>query len=124
MRVKKMAAFVVTILAFGLAAPKPAEAFGFNLFEPLGWGQKRVVRHYYYYPRYAHRFHAHSATDPYAYKYEQPGYYPLKDSEYWRPAKEVHKRRARHQFPRYHKAWGKCPQGRGNCAVKHHRHHR
>ena len=47
-----------------------------------------------------------SAYDPYAYKYEHRGYYPYYGSDYWRPAREVKRRRFRYVQPKYHWAWG------------------
>lgn len=52
------------------------------------------------------RYDRHSASDPYAYRYEHRGYYPYYGSDYWRPAHMVKNRRFSYTQPRYHKSWG------------------
>ena len=115
MRFKTMIAMVAAVLALALASPKSAEAFGWHrTAEPAGWGRMRTVRHWVYHPRYHHVYHSHTATDPYAYRYEPRGYYPYYGSHYWAPAYALRKRnhlRYHHwnaQAPRYkyYKAWG------------------
>jgi hypothetical protein len=107
MRLKSLIAMAAAVLALGLAAPKPAEAFGWHRNgEPAGWGRMRTIRHWVYYPRYHHTYHSHVATDPYAYRYEPRGYYPYYNSHYWRPAQEMKVARPHYKRPTYHKAWG------------------
>ncbi len=72
---------VVAALTLSLVMPTSASAFG---------------KHY----------DRGSAHDPYAYTYEHRGYYPYYGSDYWRPAREVKRRRFRFEQPRYHWAWG------------------
>ncbi|MEQ1711855.1 MAG: hypothetical protein ABL908_10685 [Hyphomicrobium sp.] len=107
MRLKSMIAMVAAVLALALASPKSAEAFGWHrTAEPAGWSRMRTVRHWVYHPRYHHVYHNHTATDPYAYRYEPRGYYPYYNSHYWRPAHEMRKARAGFVLPTYHRAWG------------------
>ena len=47
----------------------------------------------------------HHGEDPYAYRYEPRGYYPYYNSDYWRPAREVRRRRGI-KSPKYYPAWG------------------
>lgn len=92
---------------------------------PDGYGQTRVVHHHVYYPRYVHVYHVHSGTDPYAYRYVRPGYYPYYNSGYWRPAHLVRKHRPHFRLPRYYQAWGYPKHGKVEYRpvdVRHHRH--
>lgn len=69
-------------LALSLVLPTSASAFGWK------------------------RYDRHSSHDPYAYRYEHRGYYPYYGSDYWRPAREVKRRRFRFNQPKYYWAWG------------------
>lgn len=112
MRFKSLLAVLAMLVAMFLAAPLPAEAGGFHRHDaPRGWGHAPVVRHWVYYPRYQHRYYAHSYTDPYAYRYEPRGYYPHYNSNYWVPAKCYRGCRPHLRLPPYYKAWGATKRG-------------
>lgn len=108
MRSKSVVALVVSILSLGIFAPTQSEAFGWHRGKPpAGWGRVQPVRHWVYYPRYHHVYHSHPVTDPYAYRYKRPRYYPYYNSGYWRSARVMRKRRrARFLHPQYYRAWG------------------
>ena len=107
MRSKSILALVVSVISLGLLAPTPSYAFGWHRSPPPGWGRVQPVRHWVYYPRYHHKYHIHPVTDPYAYRYKRPRYYPYYNSGYWRSAYQMRKRRgARYVHPRYYRAWG------------------
>lgn len=108
MRSKSLLAIATAVMALGLAAPKSAEAFGWQRHtEPAGWGRMRTIRHWVYYPRYDHVYLTHATTDPYSYRYEPRGYYPYYNSRYWTSAAEMRARRkARLPHPPYYAAWG------------------
>ncbi|MGQ0673244.1 MAG: hypothetical protein ACT4N2_10260 [Hyphomicrobium sp.] len=92
----------VAVIGFVIAVVSPAEAWS---RKPAGYGEVQTVRHYGYYPRYNHVYKVHYRTDPYAYRWEQPRYYPYYNSGYWRPAYEV-RRRQYYALPPYYQAWG------------------
>jgi len=74
------------LVALGLAAPQPAEAFD---------------------RRYRENFVVGSPNDPYSYQYIPPRYYPYYNSGMWRPTEEM-RYRYRYDFvrPPYFEAWG------------------
>jgi len=82
MRITRLAARLIALMALSLVASGSVLAFG-----------------------RAH-YDRNSTSDPYAYKYEHRGYYPYYGSRYWRPAHKVRRRRFNYTHPRYHKAWG------------------
>jgi hypothetical protein len=99
------AAVVLVLLVF-MAVPNPAQATGLCLKDcpPPGFDAVRPIRHWVYYPRYWHHYSAHSATDPFAYRYEARGYYPGAGSHYWRH--HYHPGKPNLHLPPYHQAWG------------------
>ncbi len=109
MRFKTILAACAALACIGVADPKPAAAFG-ERDRPDGWNTVRPIRHWVYYPRYAHNYY----VDPYAYQYSPRSYYPYKSSNYWQPAGAVRKRNHQHynhwnvQAPRYkyYPSWG------------------
>ena len=82
LRMKNLVACLVALMAFSFVVPAPAMAFGWK------------------------RYDRQSISDPYAYRYEHRGYYPYYGSRYWRPTRQVRRRRFRFKQPRYHPAWG------------------
>jgi hypothetical protein len=82
LRMKNLVACLVALMAFSFVVPAPAMAFGWK------------------------RYDRQSKSDPYAYRYEHRGYYPYYGSRYWRPTRQVRRRRFRFKQPRYHPAWG------------------
>lgn len=125
MRLKYILAALAGVFALGFLVPDSAEAFGWHRgHPPKGWGRAQTVRHWVYYPRYRHHYHTHPATDPYAYRYRKPRYYPYYNSGYWRSAREMRKRRRYYAQPRYYSAWGYSKPG--YRALRHRRwhHHR
>lgn len=108
MRFRFILTLAVSVFCFGMFAPTASEAGGWHRdHPPAGWGRVQPVRHWVYYPRYHHHYHRHPVTDPYAYRYVRPRYYPYYNSGYWRPASVMHKRRARYHQPKYYRAWGR-----------------
>jgi hypothetical protein len=105
---KKLFRVLAAVLSFGLIGALPAAATDLHrTAPPAGWGQERVINHYVYYPRYHHVYRVHGATDPYAYRPADRGYYPYYNSGYWRPAHEMRNRHKPHlELPKYYKAWG------------------
>lgn len=99
---------VALLAAVGLMAPLAAEAG--HRRAPVGYGEVQVVRHWGYYPRYAHVYTVDFATDPYAYRYSPRRYYPYYNSDYWRPAAVLRYRKACCRpapvLPAYYQAWG------------------
>jgi hypothetical protein len=125
MRITSMAAYAVAALTFCMTFSTPSEAFGWRRDAPVGWGQSQKVRHWIYYPRYHHRYHRNSATDPHGYRWVKPRYYPYYNSGYWRSAAAMRARhKARYPHVPYYRAWG-YPK-RGYKARPHRRwhHHR
>lgn len=106
-RIKSIFAALAALLALVVAVPEQASA-GFGHHHRDGWGTKRVVRHFVYYPNYRHHYATHSATDPYAYRYEPRGYYPYYNSGYWGPARV---KRFRGHLPKYYASWGAWKPG-------------
>lgn len=101
----------VAALAAGLGfTAAPAAAFDWDhASPPPGWGREQVVRHWVYAPRYHHIHYQHATTNPYAYYYQRPHYYPYTGSQYWVPAERMRNRyRYRYHGPqyRYAPAWG------------------
>jgi hypothetical protein len=82
-----------------------AQAFGWcrENCPPAGWGTVRPIKHWVYYPRYAHQYNVHSTTDPFAYHSRAVRYYPG-TSQYW--SHHYHPQRADFALPSYHPAWG------------------
>ena len=109
MRLKSLLAACAALACIGVADPQPAAAFG-DRDQPDGWNTVRPIRHWVYYPRYAHNYH----VDPYAYQYSPRRYYPYNSANYWQPARTVRKRNHQHynhwnvQAPRYkyYPSWG------------------
>ncbi len=109
MRLKRFIAACAAMVCIGVADPQPAAAFG-DRDRPDGWDHARPIRHWVYYPRYAHNYY----VDPYAYQYSPRRYYPYKGSDYWQPTRTVRKRNYQHynhwnvQAPRYkyYPSWG------------------
>lgn len=125
MRMKSLIGKAAAVAALAVLASAPAEAFGWERRgAPAGYGETRVIHHHVYYPRYRHVYHVHAGTDPYAYRYVQPRYYPYYNSGYWRPTHLVKKRRAHYRLPRYYQAWGYPKRSAKSCCVKHTRAHR
>ena len=128
MRIRFITALAAVVLALGFAAQAPANAGGCwrNNCAPAGWGTVRTVKHYGYYPRYAHSYQTAYVTDPYAYRYEPRGYYPYYNSGYWRSAHEMRVRRAHtyrgYATVPYYQAWGAHRHGY-NHRRWHCRHH-
>lgn len=106
MRLMSLFATAAALLAAAVASPAPAEAGWHRSAEPDGWAEPRVVRHWVYYPRYAHVYLRSSGTDPYAYRYEPRGYYPYYNSGYWVPACSYCRPKHNFRLPKYYKAWG------------------
>ena len=122
MRSKFFVVALVALAAICTAFTSPASAFGWHRHEPPhGWGRTRAVRHWVYYPRYAHHYYVHRRTDPYAYRYEPRGYYPYYGSGYWRPSRRVRRHRG-YRAPRYYPAWGHYKR-RWRHRRWHNRHH-
>jgi hypothetical protein len=99
-------AFIVALVGLALI-PASADA---GHRHPRGWGEVQVVRHYGYYPRYAHFYETDLRTDPYAYSWAPRRYYPYYNSAYWRPTWELRYRkrccRPVAYLPPYYQAWG------------------
>lgn len=109
MRLKSVLALVASVAALAMMVmPTTSEAGGWHHKRPpAGWGRVQPVRHWVYYPRYRHTYHTHPVTDPYAYHYKRPRYYPYYRSGYWRPAHVMRKRhRVHYKHPRYYQSWG------------------
>ncbi|MGD9784036.1 MAG: hypothetical protein AB7E80_12790 [Hyphomicrobiaceae bacterium] len=124
MRLKSILAALMALVALAVAVPQTADAGGFHRHRaPEGWGRERVVRHWVFYPRYTHVYYRHSVTDPYAYRYVQPRYYPYYNSRYWVPARCYSRCKPHYRLPRYHASWG-YPGKRRHHHHRHHRHHR
>ncbi len=113
-----LAAFAALCAVFATALPEPAQAG----FRDRGWGERRVVTHRVYRPRYVHVYrYRRGHGDPYAYRYEPRGYYPYYNSRYWKPPQYI--RRPRHyRQPPYYKAWGYPKRGYRHREW-HHRNH-
>lgn len=122
MRLRSLLATLAVLVAAALTSLSPAEAGWHRSAEPDGWSHPRVVRHWVYYPRYAHVYLTHSDTDPYAYRYEPRGYYPYYNSGYWVPACAYCRPRYNYQLPKYYKAWGGTKPSY-NHYEWHYRHH-
>ncbi len=111
MRWKSILAACAALVCVGFASADQAVAFHERDHAPAGWGTVRPINHWVYYPRYAHNYH----VDPYAYRHSPRGYYPYRNSHYWRDADAVRERNHQHynhwnvQSPRYkyHPSWGK-----------------
>lgn len=121
-RIKSIFAALAALLALVVAVPEQASA-GFGHHHRDGWGTKRVVRHFVYYPHYHHHYATHSVTDPYAYRYEPRGYYPYYNSQYWVPARCYKRCFKRYKLPPYYQAWGSRKRGYHH-AKWHKRHHK
>ena len=98
-------------LALGLlSSMAPAAAFDWDRpTPPPGWRGEQTVRHWVYRPLYNHVHYRNSVTDPYAWRWRQPKYYPYYGSRYWVPADQVrHKYRSHAHGPAYvyQPAWG------------------
>lgn len=106
MRLKNVLAALAALAAVGLAAPKSAEAGWTRDMRPEGWDHTQTVRHWVYYPRYAHVYLRHDDTSRYNYRYEPRGYYPYYNSGYWVPACQYCRPRYNFKLPKYYKAWG------------------
>lgn len=117
MRLKAALAALVALVGLAVVAA-PAHAWH---RKPAGYGEVRTVTHYGYYPRYNHVYHVHYRTDPYAYRWEKPRYYPYYNSGYWRPAHEVRRQRY-YALPPYHQAWGYPKRVHCDRGWRHHRH--
>ncbi len=99
---------LAALVALGLMVPHAADA-GWRR-APYGYGRVQVVKHWGYYPRYAHVYNVDFTTDPYAYRYVPRRYYPYYNSGYWRPAAMLRYRKACCRpwpvLPRYYESWG------------------
>lgn len=127
MRSKSVLALIVSVLSLGVVAPVDAQAFGWHRDRPpAGWGRVQRVRHWVYYPRYQNVYRTHRVTDPYAYRYKRPRYYPYYNSGYWKSARVMRKRRRAHfRYPRYYRSWGYHKPGYraiSRRALRHRRH--
>ena len=125
MRSKSVLALAVSVLSLGVLAPSTSHAFGWHRGSPSGWGRVQTVRHWVYYPRYHHTYRTHRVTDPYAYRYKRPRYYPYYNSGYWRSARQMRlRKRMRYVHPRYYRAWGYHKPGYRAFSRRraHHRH--
>ncbi len=86
MRLKSVLAAAAAVMAFALAAPVPAEAFG---------------------DEHRSNFKVGSPADPYSYVPALPRYYPYVNSGYWVPAEQMRGRyRYRYTLPPYQQSWG------------------
>ena len=105
---KGASVLAAALVALALASPTPAEAG--HRRAHVAWGEVETGRTYGYYPGYRHFYAADYRTDPYAYHYVAPNYYPYYNSDYWRPAAYMRWRRACCQpvivLPPYYQAWG------------------
>ena len=108
-------------LAGAAATSDQAQAFGWCRQDcpPAGWGTVRPIKHWVYYPRYSHHYNVHSTTDPFAYQYRQPRYYPG-TSRYWSHHYEA--QRPEFDLPEYHPAWGYDRPYR-KTRIHRHKHH-
>ena len=100
MRWKSFAGTTIAVLLPVIAMPQAASAFGWK------------------------RSHGHH-SDPYEYRFESRGYYPYYNSDYWRPAHKVRRRRGL-DTPKYYPAWGakKRHYQHGEWHAQNHRRHR
>lgn len=115
----------VALLAFAatVAGSDRADAGGlcFRDCPPAGLGRVQPIKHWVYYPRYSHTYNVHSTTDPFAYRYHKPRYYPG-TSRYWTHDTDVE--RADFDLPQYHPAWGYArPARKTRTHTRHRAHH-
>ena len=97
-------------VAFGLLiaclAGMPAPAQAGHCCADRYVQKSKTIRHYVFKPHHRNVYR----VDPYAYYYEQRGYYPHYQSGYWRRLKEVRKTYRRRigsqKSYRYYQSWG------------------
>jgi hypothetical protein len=100
MRTIGFSALAAAIAILAMTAPQQANASDHSV------SQHRSSRHWVYYPRYHHFYPSTGSDDPYAYSYEQRGYYPYYNSGYWKRRQDVALKRSHFHAPKYFRSWG------------------
>lgn len=96
---------IVLACAIVVCASEPATAFDRcgESCQARSRGREHRVSEFSLYTWYWHSYNRHSDTDPFAYHYRQPRYYPSR-SRYW--VHDYEAQRADFDLPEYHPAWG------------------